>query len=137
MPGLKPCSGTPCQSYSAGHNVHFIHAKHIARTPWQWRDALVTEVNGDTVAVAYVESGHELSLWHHRPLGDVLSVGSPVRLHEKYYVIGGPFGWISVVISNGLGTLPEPDSPELFAADVVVPVVDLHTGRALPMDHER
>ena len=137
MPGHPPCTESPCRSYAPGHLVHVIHAKHVARTPWQWRDGVVTGLDGETLRVAYLEHDHELTLWHHVPLDDVVSVGSPVRVHEKHHVLGGPFGWVSLVITNRLGDLPDPVHPELFAADVVVPIVDLHTGRALPMDHER
>lgn len=135
----KPCTPSdrvPCTSYAAGHNVHFIHAKHVGRTPWGWRDGVVTAHGGDTLAVRYVETDHEVRVWHHRAL-PALELGSPVRVHEEYYVVGGPFGWLSVVLTGGLGAVPEPADPEEWAPQMVRAVVNLATGVGIPMDHTR
>lgn len=133
-----PCieRGTlPCQSYGAGHNLHAIHARHVGRTPWGWRDGVVTAVAGVDVFVRYLEADHEVRLWHHRVLG--VTAGSLVRVHEQYYVLGGPFGWANVHVSDGLGALPQPAEPELWLVECVQPVVDLASGYALPRDHGR
>ncbi len=54
-----------------------------------------------------------LRLWHHEPLSGQVDVGDPVRVHEQYYVLGGPFGWLNVIIKGGLGAVPEPAEPAL------------------------
>lgn len=56
-------------------------------------------------------------------------------MHEQYHVLGGPFVWVNVVLTGGLGRVPEPAEPRLWAAQVVAPVVDLATGRGVAMDH--
>jgi hypothetical protein len=61
-------------------------------------------------------------------------VGGPVRVHEGCRALAGPFGWVHVEVTGGLGPMPEPEEAELFGPEVVVPVVDLATGRALPVD---
>lgn len=137
MAQRRPCirPGTlPCQSYAPGHNLHVIHGKHVGRTPWGWRDGVVVSTNGGDVVVEYLETGHQVRLWHHASLAAVRA-GSPVRVHEQYYVLGGPFGWLNVVVMDGLGAVPEPAEPGLWSAQVVMPVVDLSTGRGLAVDH--
>ena len=45
MSDLTPCVVSDdvfCRSYLPGHHTHWIHAKHVGRTPWGWRDAVVT-----------------------------------------------------------------------------------------------
>jgi len=58
-------TGGHCQLYWAGHNTHWIHAKHIGRTPWGWRDAAVTGIDGRWLTVDYVLDSGTLRLWHH------------------------------------------------------------------------
>lgn len=127
--------GGHCQLYWAGHNTHWIHAKHVGRTPWGWRDAVVTGIDDRWLTVAYVVEQVELRLWHHSVLAGEVTVGSPVRLHEEYYVLGGPFGWLNVIVEGGLGAVPEPANPGAWAAEVTGGVQDLATGRALAVDH--
>ena len=124
----------PCQSYGPGHNLHVIHGKHVGRTPWGWRDGVVVSSSGGDVVVEYLEAEHRVTLWHHAPIAAVRP-GSPVRVHERYYVLGGPFGWLNVVVTGGLGAVPEPADPAVWAEQVVMPVVDLSTGRGLAVDH--
>ena len=137
MSDLTPCvvrDDDFCRSYLPGHHTHWIHAKHIGRTPWGWRDAVVTGVDGGWTTVTYVESGRPVRLWHHVDLADELSIGAPVRLHEGYYVLGGPFGWVNVVVEGGLGAVPEPADPTTWADQVTGGVQDLGTGRGLALD---
>ncbi len=137
MSDLTPCVVSDdvfCRSYLPGHHTHCIHAKHIGRTPWGWRDAVVTGLDGGWVTVTYVQSGHRLRLWHHVELADELEVGAPVRVHEGYYVLGGPFGWLNVVVEDGLGAVPEPADPAAWADQFTGGVQDLGTGRALALD---
>ncbi len=107
----QPCTPqgqSACQSYAPGHQLHAIHAKHVGRTPWGWRDGVVVNVHGSDVSVQYLEQNHRLRVWHHRHLRE-LHVGDAVRVHERYYVLGGPFGWVNTVVSGGLGPVPEPE----------------------------
>jgi hypothetical protein len=126
--------GGQCQAYFPGHNTHWIHAKHVGRTPWGWRDAVVRTIDGCALTVAYVDSGHEVELWHHDALAGELAVGVPVRLHEQYSVLGGPFGWLHVVVRDGLGSVPEPTDTTACKRAMTGGVQDLGTGRALALD---
>ena len=130
MPARQPCLGRPCTCYAPGHQMHFIHAKQVGRTPWGWRDGVVTAARGCEVTVQYLQTDHTLRVWHHRPLPVV--AGQPVRVHEQFYVLGGPVGWANVVVTGGLGAVPEPEAPELWRAEQSAPVVDLSEGYALP-----
>ena len=63
MSDLTPCvvaDDVFCRSYLPGHHTHWIHAKHIGRTPWGWRDAVVTGFDAGWTTVAYVDSGRPL-----------------------------------------------------------------------------
>jgi hypothetical protein len=138
MPG---CDCQTCPHYRPGHLMHVIHASRLARTPWGWRDALVSGVTRTGVTVRYLEADHELTLWHHRDLRDDVPVGSPVRVHEGYYALGWPGGWANVRIEGrGLGAVPEPADPIAWAAGQgsggpAVAAVDLATGLAVAVDH--
>lgn len=124
-----------CQLYWPGHNTHWIHAKHIGRTPWGWRDAVVSSIDGRWVTVDYVLESAQVRLWHHTPLTSELHVADLVRVHEQYYVLGGRFGWLNVVVAGGLGAVAEPAEPRLWADEMTGGVQDLATGRALALDH--
>lgn len=123
-----------CESFLPGHHTHWIHAKHIGRTPWGWRDAVVRSLDGQWITVTYVESGRQVELWHHAELAEEVELGAPVRVHEQYYVIGGPFGWLNVVVQGGQGAVPEPADVTAWQAQMTGGVQDLGTGRALALD---
>ena len=38
-------------------------------------------------------------------------------------------------VGLGVGSVPEPEQPDLWSGEITVEVADLSTGRALPMDH--
>ncbi len=139
MSDPTPCivRNDQCQAYHPGHNTHWIHAKHVGRTPWGWRDAVVSRIDGRWLRAAYVENGHEVQLWHHVELADELSVGTPVRVHEQYYVLGGPFGWLNVLVRGGLGPVPTPNSTGAWQREMTGGVQDMSTGRALALDWRR
>lgn len=75
-------------------------------------------------------------LWHHRSLEAEISVGEPLRAHERYYVIGAPMGWLSVRVESGIGPVPEPPDISLWSAEQSFAVVDLATGRGIAVDHQ-
>ena len=135
---LVPCDhfggAEQCQAYHPGHHTHWIHARRLGETPWGWRDAVVSGVDGGWISVTYVESGRQLELWHHADLRDELAVGAPVRVHEQYYALGGPFGWLNVVVRGGAGPVPEPADLAAWEAQQTGGVQDLRTGRALALD---
>ncbi len=133
----SPCVSRPgerCGSYYPGHNTHWIHAGHVSRTPWGWRDAVVSGIDGCRLAVIYVDGGREVQLWHHEELADELAVGAPVRLHEQYHVFGGPFGWLNVVVRGGLRPVPAPADASAWEREMTGGVQDMRTGRALALD---
>ncbi len=137
MSAVTPCvvrGGAPCSSYLPGHWTHWIHAEHVGRTPWGWRDAVTSGLDGCWTTVTYLESGRQVRLWHHTKLAGELAVGAPVRVHERYYVLGGPFGWLNVVAQGGLGPVPEPADPAAWRSRMTGGVQDLGTGRALALD---
>ena len=116
-----PASGGPCGSYRPGHALHFIHAHRLGRTPWGWRDGTLVGVDGNLLRVGYSVERGTAEMWHHRPLGDVLAVGTPVRVHERLHAIGGPFGWANVEVRSGLGPVPEPEEPALWRSETTRP----------------
>ena len=132
---LLRCPADPCPSFRAGHNVHFIQARKAGQSPWGWRDAMVTGIGGLEVHLAYVAEDAEPVVWHHRSLGEQVSVGAPVRLHEEYFVLGTSIGWFSVVVRDGLGPVDQPEETSLWDADSSPGIVDVATGIALPTDH--
>jgi hypothetical protein len=124
-----------CSAYWPGHNMHFIHAKHVGRTPWGWRDGIVESVTDGWAEVRYLLEEGRVSVWHHTELATLLSPGDPVRVHERFHALGGPFGWLNVEVRGGLGAVPDPEEPDVWAQETTGGVVDLSTGRALPLDH--
>lgn len=125
-----------CVSYWSGHNTHWIHANHVGRTPWGWRDGVVASADPKGwVHVEYVAAQATVSGWHHRDLSELLPPGTLVRVHERYHVLGGPFGWLNLVVRGGLGPVPDPGEPALWAEEMRVGIENLATGIALPIDH--
>ena len=117
-------------SYHPGYELHFIHARHLGRTPWGWRAGTVSEVREDGVSVDYLlEPGH-VEVWHHEALPVV--VGTPVRVHEQYHAIDVDGAWRNVRLTGGLGGVPEPVGTGTWADEVqAAVVVDLARGEAV------
>ena len=126
-----------CQLYSPGHNTHWIHARHVGESPWGWRDGVVSAIDGQSLTVRYLEADADVRVWHHDALHEEIAVGDPVRVHEGFHVLGGPFGWLNVIVHGGLGAVPKPAEPRLWAPQMTGGVQDLSTGRALPLDSVR
>ena len=95
----------------------------------------VGSIDGPWVTVDYVLESARLRLWHHTRLPSELHVADLVRVHEQYYVLGGRFGWLNVVVTGGLGAVAEPAEPQVWADEMTGGVQDLATGRALALDH--
>lgn len=125
-----------CQSFHPGHNMHWIHARHVGESPWGWRDGVVSAASADGfVTVEYVLEAGRVEAWHHSPVVANLAKGTPVRVHEGYRTLSGPMGWLHLLISSGLGAVPKPENTDAWAAEVTGGVVDMTTGRGLALDH--
>lgn len=129
-----PCPQQPCQSYGAGHHAHWIQMGHAGKAAWGWRDGVVTAVEDQFAVVQYLSDPAQPRLWWHEPLTGLLSVGSPVRVHEGGRVLDSGTTWISIAISGGAGPVREPEHPELWQAQRTAAIVNLRTGRAEPVD---
>jgi len=115
--------------------MHPVHASQVGRTPWGWRDGVVTSIDGRSVTVAYLDDSASPVLWHHQPLDGVVRVGDLVRVHELFHALGCPAGWFSCVVEDGAGPVPEPADAASWDAEVTRGVVDLSTGVAAAVDH--
>lgn len=133
---MTPCrsipAGKPCQSYRYGHHVHWIHAGHVGQTPWGWRDGVISGVDADGwITVDYLLDDGSARMWHHEDLQ--APAGTPVRVHEQWKALSGPFGLVNVVLGSGIGAVPTPEHPETWAQEMRLGVVDLSTGRAIDL----
>lgn len=134
---LSPCGvrAARCESYTAGHAVHAIQARLVGERPWGWRDGVVEAWVDGVVRVRYIDEVGIATCWHHRDPSSELPVGEHVRLHEgSLHVLGTARGWYSVQIAGGLGAVPDPEQPELWAQQIVPGIVDLATGIAIATD---
>lgn len=129
-----PCTEDPCQRWGYGHHAHWIQVRHAGEAPWGWRDGVVTAVEDQFAQVQYLTDAARPTLWWHEALTDLLSVGSPVRVHEGCRVLDCGTTWISIAISGGAGPVPEPEHQELWQAQRTSAIVNLRTGRAEPVD---
>lgn len=121
---------TPCRHCTPGHAIHWIQAKLVGKTPWGWRDGTVAAKDGKWITVAYLDGG-TARCWHHQDLGDEITVGMPVRLHEQFGVMTILSGMICVNCVEGLGAVPEPADPALWAAQMSPGIVDLDRDRGI------
>lgn len=125
-----------CQAFYPGHNVHWIHARHIGESPWGWRDGVVTSTTEDGfITVEYTLEQGAVEAWHHGEIIGRLTRGTPVRIHEGYYVLALGGRYLNLLISSGLGAVPKPQEPELWEAEVTGGVVDLSTGEGVDLNH--
>ena len=74
-----------------------------------------------------------MRIWHHEDLGVELAVGDLVRVHERYSALAISGRWLSALIADGLGPVPDPTHPELWRSDATPVIVDLGTGRGFPV----
>lgn len=135
---MTPCTSTTpgkaCTGFWPGHLMHVTHGSQVGRTPWGWRDGVVAGVDGLAITVTYLDDSASPVLWHHRDLSDVVRVGAPVRVHERFHALGCPAGWFNCVVENGAGAVPEPTDAAVWDAEVTRGVVDLSTGIAVAVD---
>jgi hypothetical protein len=116
--------------YHPGHDLHFIHAKHLGGTPWGWRPGTVSEVREDGVRVDYLLEPGAVDVWHHEVLPVV--VGTPVRVHEQFHGFDVDGSWLNVRLTGGLGAVPQPVEPGIWADEArSAVVVDLARGEAV------
>lgn len=69
------CDGD-CRRYHLGHQIHFIQARKAHE--YEPLEAIVGGLDGHRVTLLYVESGLTEVVWHHRSLGQFLTIGQPV-----------------------------------------------------------
>lgn len=112
--------------------MHTIHARKVGETPWGWRDGTIVSMTGLWLDVDYLD-GRTAQVWHHVGLADEIAIGTLVRLHEGYYALECPAGWLNVLVGQGAGPVPRPEHPDLWRADVVPTVTDLRSGRGIPI----
>ena len=132
--GTTPCSvdvlGDRCHSGGYGHEMHWIHGMRIAERPWGWRDGGVRRVEADGwIDVRYLHEVGGARSWHHRDLTRQLPSGTPVQVHEQYQALAGPAGLLTAAVAAGLGPVPEPAEPQLWAVEATVVVHDNATGQ--------
>lgn len=134
---MTPCvpgGNGSCQSCAAGHNVHFIHAGKVGESPWGWRDGVLASV-GTTgwLTVEYTSEAGRVEAWHHQDLVAELPLGTPVQVREGWRMLAAPGGWLHLIIAAGLGAVEQPTLVELWDDQVTYGVVDLSTGRGVPL----
>jgi hypothetical protein len=123
-----------CGWFVPGHLVHTVQASLAGRSPWGWRDAIVSGIDGFDLTVCYLNGGSEVGCFHHLRLS-ALVVGSPVRVHEGTHLLAGPFGWVNVRISRGVGAVPDPAHRQPWLAQCSSGIVHVSTGRAVAIDN--
>lgn len=117
--------------YRPGHAMHFIHANVVGRSPWGWRPGTVRRVDGQAATVDYVLEEGAVEVWRHAGFAN-LKPGTPVRVHEGLHALELTGAWLNVEVRSGIGPVPEPEHPELWAAETTrVVVTDLRTGTAV------
>jgi len=111
--------------------MHFIQAGLIRRMPWGWRDGVVRGAGEDdwdgTTVVDYLDGSGEAEIWHHLD-PSLVAPGSPVRLHERYHAVQAGRVVLNVLMVRGVGPVPEPAEPELWAGEGEAIFVNLATG---------
>lgn len=115
--------------YHPGYAMHPIQTSLTARSPWGWRPALVTAVDGGQGTAEYFDEEGGVNFWHHKPLD--VEPGTPVRVHERYSVLEISDAWLSVRIDSGIGAVPEPEDPSLWAAETGGAFTNVVTGDAI------
>jgi len=119
------------QSYRPGHHIHWIQANRAGRRPWGWRAGVVRSYDDLAAVIDYVGEAGSITVWHFRDL--VLTPGTPVRIHEELQVLEVGRAWFSYELRDGgLGAVPEPKHPDLWAPEADLPITDLAAGIAYP-----
>ena len=120
--------------YHPGYAMHHIQAGLTARTPWGWRPAVLTAVDGGHGTAEYFQEHGTVAFWHHKPLD--VEPGTPVRVHEQFSVLEISDAWLNVRIDAGVGAVPEPEDPSLWAAEVGGAITNAATGDAMRISPE-
>ena len=69
--------------------------------------------------------------WHHRDLRADVRPGDRVHVHERHSALAGRFGTVSLMISRGVGPVPDPVALEVWSRPAGGTVIDLRTGALL------
>ena len=130
---MEPCPPDgPCQVYWPGHQMHVIHAKHVGRTPWGWRTAVVRATHTEGRIDLEYGDGTDVRAWHHQPLA--LVVGERVGLHEQYHALRTGGRLVNIALDGGAGAVPEPDDLDAWADRMTGGVQDVTTGYGVPLN---
>ena len=114
-------------SYRPGHAMHPIHARLLGEQPWGWRDGIVRESGEGTHVIDYLAGSGEITVWS--AFLPQVPPGSPVRVHARLHALTLGPTWFSVRReAGGLGPVPEPEHPELWAPEAAPGIVDLARG---------
>ena len=124
-----------CVAYRPGHQMHFIHAKKVGEEPWGWREGVIATVTPDGwLEIDYTQEPGRVVAFHHHDLTARLAPGDAVRVHEGFHALESVIGWLNIWVGSGLGAVPEPADLEAWRGEISIPVTDLSTGTAFPID---
>ena len=77
-----------CAGHGAGHGILTLHARAIAATPSQWRDAIVVSASADGwIALNLFATGDTVWVWNHANHTASAAVGTPVALHAAFHAL--------------------------------------------------
>ncbi|WP_433674351.1 hypothetical protein [Microbacterium gorillae] len=80
--------GAMCVHDRSGHGLTGIRLRLALATRSGWRDAVVESVDADGwIDLRLVADGDLVRVWNHADLSEVLALGEPVALHERYEVL--------------------------------------------------
>jgi hypothetical protein len=116
--------------YWPGYAMHFIHAGHVGRRPWGWREGVIRNSHDGTHVIDYVLEDGFIEVWS--AYCPNLEPGTPVRMHEEYFALDVNGRWFNVrKDSEGLGPVPEPVEPALWSDEFSVGLVDNASGEGI------
>jgi hypothetical protein len=119
------------QNFNPGYLMHPSHGRMLATTPWGWRPALIVEVSEHTAVAEYVQDEGRVRLWHHTSLTSYCVIGEPVRVHEGHHGLEIEDFWLNVRIDAGIGAVPDPADPELWAAEQYGVIINAANGQGI------
>jgi hypothetical protein len=133
---MQPDSTLP--EFAPGHLMHPIQARLLAETPWGWRPAVVSHVDGLRARASYVLDGAGVvAFWHEQRIHmEWLEVGLPVRVHEQHHALEVDDAWLNIRVDSGIGPVPAPEHPELWAGEAYGVVLNAATGQGIRIDPE-
>ena len=75
-------------AYQPGFGLHPIMERAAVATSRQWRDAIVEAAHeSGEIVLRTLEDGRVIRTWNHLDNTDVIAVGEPVAVHERFGVL--------------------------------------------------